>query len=187
MAQRNSGYERQPKDFYPTPDWVTDCAVRALKLPLILWEPAAGKGGMVDRLRHHGFVVHGSDIDGPMFPAHDFLGTRKLPRTDIGGIFTNPPFSLAEGFIERGLDLLRNDTLQTFTLLLPAERDHGKTKTGLFRDCDLFAGQVKLMDRIVWFQRDDGEKEAPSTWHSWFHWDRRHAGEPWVRYEGKPE
>ena len=57
----------------------------------------------------------------------------------------------------------------------------------MFRDCPEFIGQVKLLRRIVWFQRSDGKKAAPSENHSWFVWSHDHSGEPWVRYATWPD
>lgn len=178
MSKRNSEYERIELDTYLTPPHIVDCLVRAVHLPHVLWEPAEGAGGLRDRLREIGFKVYGSDI----VSGADFTRADSLPMPDVRGVVTNPPFDVAQAFIERALELLA-PVRGTLALLLPCDYDHAQTRTHLFRHCPCFAGQVKLTRRIVWFEREDGKKPAPSEWHSWFVWDFKQVAEPWVRYQ----
>jgi hypothetical protein len=95
-------------DDFPTPPWAT----RALCEWLIAkdWllehcscrEPAANRGHMVKPLREYFGAVEASDIHdyGVGFPVADFL----FPGSDLFPVdwtITNPPFRLAEQFIER--------------------------------------------------------------------------------------
>jgi hypothetical protein len=43
---RPDQYERQPRDFYPTPAWVTACLTDTVPLRGFIWEPCAGQGLM---------------------------------------------------------------------------------------------------------------------------------------------
>ena len=40
------------------------------------------------------------------------------------------------------------------------------------RDCPEFVGKIVLRERIVWFQRSDGIREAPKENSAWFLWER---------------
>jgi hypothetical protein len=47
MRQRNLGYERQDRDFYPTAAWVTEALRRRIRLPnlgRLTTVPACGRG-----------------------------------------------------------------------------------------------------------------------------------------------
>lgn len=186
MSQRNSGYLRQEADNYSSPPWVT----RAL-LPHIpdrikrIWEPASGEGAMAVTLRERGSVMATDIRPGngmPTWPSsHDFL--KDAPIVDFSGIVTNPPFYLAQEFIERALELTAPQ--QGFVaMLLRADFDHAKGRRHLFADCPAFAKRLVLTRRIVWFvdPLTGKPKAAPSTNHSWYLWDHRHRGAPEVAY-----
>ena len=101
-------------DFYPTPPWGTRALMERVILPqmggrqvkhLTCWEPAAGHGDMsrplaeyfgrvlTTDIHDHGKIVH---------QQHDFLMPYMPDGIDgADWIITNPPFQLAERFIER--------------------------------------------------------------------------------------
>lgn len=96
-------------DDFPTPPWAT----RALCEWLLgqghdlrgmrVREPAANRGHMVAPLCEYFGMVEASDIHdyGVGFPVRDYLFG---PMTSADWIITNPPFRLAEQFIQRALE-----------------------------------------------------------------------------------
>jgi hypothetical protein len=172
MSQRESGYERRERDAYRTPAWVTLALVPHLRELGLVWEPACGDGAMVDALTKVGLEVTFSDID----HGYDFLEMGKMIGCDA--IITNPPYALAEDFIEHALEMMEPHGL--VAMLLRTDYDHAKTRAHLFRDCPVFAKKVVLTRRIVWFE--DG-KSSPSFNHAWFIWDWRHSGPPTIAYD----
>ena len=98
MSQRKSGYQRKLLDRYETPAWVTLALIPHLpEFNGKIWEPACGSGKMVAALRQAGFDVVGSDITQGV----DFLG--QASETGVNAIITDPPYALAQEFIERAL------------------------------------------------------------------------------------
>jgi hypothetical protein len=107
-------------DLYPTPPWATRALIEHVIMPVVgrdmlgsmtVWEPACGLGDMVYPLEEYFRRVVGSDVH-PYKPGQyvcDFL----IPGTEpgsiaVGGahwIITNPPFNLAEQFIERAREV----------------------------------------------------------------------------------
>lgn len=95
-------------DFYATPP----CAVRALlavePIPLTCWEPACGDGAIVSILRDSGRAVIATDLNDWGCPDSksgiDFLMEREAP-AGVPAIVTNPPFKLAEEFVEHAIKL----------------------------------------------------------------------------------
>lgn len=177
MSKRDSGRERKPRDDYGTPPGPIDALLGVVNLPPVLWEPAPGEGRMVDHLRERGFEVISGGVT-------DFLDKETtLPDERIGAIVTNPPYVAAAEFARQALWLLTSARPpQKLVLLLPSDFDHAATRRDLFGSCPAFVGQVKLTKRIVWFERTDGKRAAPSENHSWFVWSWLHDGDPWVRY-----
>lgn len=101
MAQRASAPDEL--DFFPTPLWAT----RALCEHVIdirgatVWEPACGEGHMSRALAEYAGAVHSTDVyDYGFGDVQDFL---EAETPGVDWIITNPPFALAERFVEQGL------------------------------------------------------------------------------------
>lgn len=173
MSQRDSGYERKERDLYETPEWVTECLLDTALLGPDVWEPACGSGKMVAVLRRD-MAVWESDID----RGTDFLATRDTPDERVVAIITNPPYALAQEFIEHALGLMqpvRGDV----AMLLRTDFDHARSRQHLFGGCAQFAQKIVLTRRIQWFE---GSKGSPSFNHAWFIWDWTHKGAPTLAY-----
>jgi hypothetical protein len=144
---------------------------------LKIWEMAAGAGDMARVLKSAGARVFCSDIAhyGYQLDAlFDFTSSAEPPLADFDALITNPPGGLrnqlAVRFIEVGLTRVPRGGL--LALLLPVDFDSAVTRRRLFRDCPLFTAKVVLTRRIVWFERTDGEREAPKENYGWFVWSR---------------
>jgi hypothetical protein len=179
MGKHETGYARVERDLYPTPNWVVSALAEHVDLRgLTVWEPACGDGRMAEALRLQGCArVYTSDIvdrGTGQDEVLDFLSAHmpKLARFDMSA--TNPPFGQggrqATAFIEVGLRRLPVGA--TLALLLPCDFDSAKTRARYFGDCPEFVGKIVLRERIVWFQRSDGVREAPKENSAWLLWER---------------
>jgi len=100
-------------DDFPTPPWATRAlcefltAEELLRPGMTCREPAANRGHMVAPLREVFGSVEASDVHdyGAGFPVSDYLF--GLPPTPVDWTITNPPFRLAEQFIERAIGTSR--------------------------------------------------------------------------------
>lgn len=113
MQQRTEAHDSL--DDFPTPPWATRALCEFLRdgppcEPLDMRsvrEPAANRGHMVFPLAEFFGAVIASDVHdyGAGFPVRDYLfgPSNHLDRT--AWTITNPPFRLAEQFIERALEL----------------------------------------------------------------------------------
>jgi hypothetical protein len=173
MSQRWSGRARLAQDAYYTPGWVVDALLDAVDLPGPIWECAAGSGQMVEALKARGFETFASDIEHGV----DFLQSESLP-PGCRAIVTNPPFNLAQQFIEHGLTLTK-PVGGTVAVLLKTDFDAAKTRQHLFGHCDIFEMKLVLTRRIRWFADSKG---SPSTNHAWFCWSWAHRGQPTITY-----
>lgn len=132
-----------------------------------IWEPAAGNMSMADVLRcWDGVTVRATDLNIP--PGEDFLATRYAPYADC--IITNPPYRLAQDFIEHALEVT-TVTRGRVAMLLRVDYDSAKTRQHLFGRCRVFAKKIVLTSRIRWIPGSTG---APSFNHAWFIWDHRY-------------
>ena len=167
MVQRISGYERIASDAYNTPPWVTRIIVPYIPYAYV-WEPAAGSGAMVRVLRKAGLAVRRSTL-------HESGGDFLQMNEHVGAIVTNPPYSLAQKFVEHALDLA-----PFVAMLLPSEWDTAQGRDHLF-DYGRFHKKIVITKRIRWIPGSTG---SPSSNHAWFIWDasifgRKHEIEYW--------
>ncbi|MFA5952296.1 MAG: hypothetical protein WC807_18665 [Hyphomicrobium sp.] len=175
MSQRDSGYQRQERDLYETPEWVTEALIPNLRLVRRVWEPAAGSGQML-RVLSRNFMAYGSDLA----TGTDFF--RYPPLDDVDAIITNPPYETGAEFIERALRLME-PVGGVVAMLMRTDFDHAKSRAHLFRDCPAFAKKLVLMKRIAWFVEANGKpKASPSFNHAWYIWDWKHEGPPTIGY-----
>ena len=90
-------------DFYPTPPWAVDVLLEYENFDGLILEPACGTGNISNALIAHGFDVISSDINdyGYGEPNKDFFALTSR----IDNIITNPPYNIADKFVEHSLKL----------------------------------------------------------------------------------
>jgi hypothetical protein len=182
MVQRISNYERQPRDLYETPEWVTHALLRSKLVPfykLQWWEPACASGKIAREVN----AVYASDIVTGYGMVLDFLTTTDVP-PGVNAIITNPPFNkMAEKFIRHGLEFMNKGRILFMAMLLPIDFDSGKTRRDMFGDCVFFAGKGVLTSRIVFIDRPGA---SPTTNHAWYTWSADREFEyPIIQYLDK--
>ena len=175
MAQRVSGYTRQPDDEYETPPWVTQMIIPHLNGCQFLWDPANGpRSAIVRELQAHKFEAIATN--------DNFVARTTPPHKHVDAVCTNPPYGVqgkqACQFVTHALALV-----PVVAMLLRVDFNSGKTRVHLFRDCKAFARKIVLLDRIVWFEHEAAA--GPSDNHAWFLWDKQHEGAPTISYAGK--
>jgi hypothetical protein len=150
-----------------------EALLRVESIPHCIWEPAAGPGAIVRLLRDHGHAVIASDlIDyGNLHFARDFLGEIGAP-TGCEAIVTNPPFKLAERFVEHALWLCPLVIMLLRLAFLESERRcHILENRGLAR-VHVFRKRLPMMHRAGW----EGRKANSGMAFGWFVWSRAHTG-----------
>lgn len=178
-------------DDFPTGPW-TARALFEHVLPqhrgVNIWEPAANRGFMVRGLGDYGNVI-GSDVYdyGAGFPVMDFLwpGTRAAKGT-VDWIITNPPFRLAEQFINKAMEeAQRGCAMFVRTQFLEGEgryerlyRDRAPTIIAFFSERVLVTKGRLLDPNIPILNEKTGKMEKPSTAtsYSWLIW--QHDAQP---------
>ena len=114
MAQRIEPHDSL--DHFPTPPWATRALFEHViqnRVKRTCWEPACGTGEMSLVIQEYWPSTFASDVHdyGWGHAQHDFLqpylpeGMRET-MTEIEWIITNPPFRLAQEFVERSLSIV---------------------------------------------------------------------------------
>jgi predicted RNA methylase len=185
-----SGYDREGRDFYATPSWVTEALLRHVQLRGPIWEPCCGDGAMATVLASRGHTVVASDIAERGFGTAgvDFMECRTVPG-NCRAIVTNPPYgdSGSHGaqskspaamlkFLRHALSLTESVQGQ-LALLVRLQWVAGKRAADMMSAAP-FSAMVVLTKRIQWF--DMGERtNTAQHHHAWVVFDHRHPkGQP---------
>jgi hypothetical protein len=173
---------RHPDDFYATPRWCTESMLGSSAPPSdagLILEPSCGDGAILDLLREWSPTpVVGYDIDpGRLNEARrrghdailaDFLSLGGLLETVW--IVGNPPFSLAQEFVEHALRIAPPGSRVTFLLRLAFLSSQGRAH--------LYSGSagfrhLGVLGRRPSFTPGGG---TDSSDYGWFTWEVGHRG-----------
>lgn len=169
MSCTNRGAVRATADFYPTPLSAFDVLIPFLDRTRHHWEPACGDGRLVLQMRMHGIRADGADLeqDALLKGRIDYL--KDTTQYDV--VLTNPPYSLAQEFIEHGLAHSKEMwLLLRLNFLGSIKRGgwwmHGRNPNALFI----------LTQRPRFAKNKHGKIGSDGTEYAWFYWGRRYDG-----------
>jgi hypothetical protein len=163
-------------DFYETPPEATLALLRIESLPIQIWEPACGRGAIVDVLRAAGHKVFASDLvdyGTPIMWRLDFLEELRAPE-GTQCILTNPPYKLAAAFVRHALALCPR---AIFLLRLAFLESTGRSdilEDGQLARVYVFRNRLPMMHRDGW----TGPRASSAIPFAWFCWNSAHRGPP---------
>ena len=188
MLGVNPKAERQQEDFYATDPKALELFLDKLKQDKIylfnVWECACGQGHLAEVLKKQGYLAQATDLidRGYGVGGVDFLADYLLDRKEKwnGDILTNPPFKLAEKFVEKGMKLL--DDTGKLILFLKIQFLEGQKRKELFK---------KYPPKYVYCYSarqkcaKDGEFKkytATTQFYAWYVWEKGYTGETTLRW-----
>ena len=189
LAGGNPENGRVEYDFYATNPAAVDkiLSIYDFKARKIL-EPCVGQGHIADAVKaRYGDAcsVTGMDIVDRGYPGTivaDFLEYETDERYE--GIITNPPFSLAQQFVEKGMELLKDGG--QMLMFLKIQFLEGKNRIEFYNKYPPKYIYVFSRRMATW---NDGHKLAPDgkPWkttmcHAWFVWEKGSTTEPVIRW-----
>jgi hypothetical protein len=170
------------RDFYETPAAVTRALLKVEPLPQLVWEPACGKGAIVNVLRAAGHLVVASDIADYGVPIttpgnwnRDFFLESAAP-LGVECILTNPPFKVAPNFVRHGLTLCRRVILLLRLAFLESTSRSDILEGGKLARVHVIRNRF-MMHRNGWQGRRINNSAIPFAW---FVWDAAHEGPPTI-------
>lgn len=158
---------RNKNDFYPTHHSLVWQLMDRINMPpeFDIHDPAAGNWDIIKAFQEYEISnnLSGKDIS----TGDDFL----VEQEEYDVIFTNPPFSLADQFLQKAIEIAR----ESIIFLLPLDYLHGKGRYDLFyNDQEKFQlTDVYVLVRRPMFTdcvRDDGCYNTGSVTFAWFIW-----------------
>lgn len=178
--------ERQEEDFYATHPHALEIFLDRLEKDNIqlnnnIWECACGAGHLSKVLEDKGYNVKKTDIidRGCNAEIKDFLTCTKKYNGDI---LTNPPFKLAEQFLNKSIELLEDRN--RLYLFLKVQFLEGKKRKALF---EKYPPKYVYVNSERQHTARDGNfgkysNSIATLCFCWFIWEKGFNGEPIIRW-----
>ena len=190
-----SSESRSDLDFYETPPDVTKAFLEASgwrPKTNVIWEPAAGNGAIIDVIQDMlpGVMTVTSDIKTRhrgLTLECDFLqhqwgeGKEYLDQKDI---ITNPPFSHAQEFVEKALELVNGDIVMLLRLafLETAQRRKLFDRKHL-REVWVSSKRIHFTSPyLTQREQETGKKSNSGMAMAWFIFNRNYTGDPVIKW-----
>jgi hypothetical protein len=188
LAGGNSTSEREKNDFYATDPETVKIFLNAFLKENILkgnvLEPACGDGNISKTLEETGLDINITSTD--LIDRGYGQGNIDFITHDYGKKFdtviTNPPFSLAKEFIEKGLEVSEKYVI----MLCKIQLLEGVKRKDMFLNTPLKYVYVHTTRQATWKEGKPldpkGRKWATTMCLAWFVWDKEYKGEPIIRW-----
>lgn len=188
LAGGNSTSKREEHDFYATDPQTLklflDEFLKDNTLEGDILEPACGAGHISKTIQEllPNFNIISTDLidrgfgqSGVDFLIHDYGRM-------FGTVITNPPFSLAKEFIEKGLDISSKYVI----MLCKIQLLEGVKRKDMFLNTPLRYVYVHTTRQATWKGGKpldpNGKKWATTMCLAWFVWDKTYEGEPIIKW-----
>ncbi|MFC2494742.1 MAG: NAD(P)-dependent oxidoreductase [Candidatus Absconditicoccaceae bacterium] len=178
-ASNHTQDDRAEQDFYATDPRAIDLLLEREEFSPSILEPSCGQGHLSRRLEENCYLVHSSDIvDRGYGVVQDFFSYDEW----YGDIITNPPYSLAQEFIEHSLKITKPGA--KIAMLLKLQFLEGKKRKKFFKKHPPKIVYVHS-ERIMCAKNGDfaGLKKSggSAVAYAWYIWENGWQGEPVIR------
>lgn len=189
MLAGSSAAPRSRLDFYQTPEEDIERFLRSSGLVPnagIVLEPATGDGNFIkvlERLRPDARLVAG-DIEQRGFEldyVNDFL-TQPFKK-DVDCIITNPPFTHAEAFIHKGLEVCSGDVIMLLKLAFLASQGRKDLyDKGHLREVWVSRSRINCYGPDVKVSSTGRRTNSSTMDMGWFVFNRNYNGDPVIKW-----
>ena len=164
-------------DFYATPPEAVHALLQVETFSGTVWECACGDGAIVKPFRTAGHKVYATDLVDRGCPDSesrvDFL-LEPPPPFPVAAIVTNPPYALAQAFVERALSLAPKVVMLLRLAFLESQKRSVILDGGQLAKVYVFRERLPMMHRENW----TGPKAGNAVPFAWFVWDTANHRSP---------
>ncbi len=178
-AQSISGFSktREPMDNYPTPDIAVLSLLENETFDGVVWEPACGSGNIARHFKNCiATDIRYDNVYGKT--GIDFLNEYRR----VNHIVTNPPYRLAQQFVEHALECVDGKVAMLCKLAFL----EGKARYSLFKQHPVRTVYV-FSKRLPLTKEGDSRKQSSMIPFAWFVWDKGYQGKTtvdWILVSG---
>ena len=189
LAGGNPATQRVENDFYATNPKAVNMILNEYNFyAQNILEPCVGQGHIayaIDEFYNHSKNITAIDIVDRGYPntiVADFLNYQTEKRYD--GIITNPPYSLAKEFVEKGMELLTDNG--QMLMFLKIQFLEGAKRKEFFKKYPPKYIYVFTNRMATWNNGEPldpkGKRWATTMCHAWFIWEKNSMTEPIIRW-----
>lgn len=189
LAGGNPENERVENDFYATNPKAVEMLLKEYNFKGRAWlEPCVGQGHIsktVLNYYNNNIWIDGVDLIDRGFPntiATDFLTYEPKGKYDV--VISNPPFSLAQEFIEKGFELLKDNG--QMAMFLKIQFLEGGKRKEFFEKYPPKYIYVFRNRMATWNNGNEldpnGKRWATTMCHAWYIWEKGSTTEPIIRW-----
>ena len=178
-ASSHARGERQIDDYYATDPKAIDYLLKVESFQKNIVEPACGEGHLSKKLIENGYKVRSTDLiyRGYGKGGINFFKEIRLLNADI---ITNPPYKLAQRFVEHGNTLLSDGG--KMALFLKVQFLEGKARKIMFKKYPPKKVYISS-SRISCAKNGNFDKYSSSAIaYAWFLWVKGFNGDPIVKW-----
>lgn len=170
--------EREQNDYYATDPIAAEWLVKLENLNHNIWECACGEGNLSEVFVKHGFEVKSTDLidRGYGTGGVDFLACNEH---FSGDIITNPPYKLAEPFIEHALSLV--DEGNKVCMFLKVQFLEGKNRRNLYENTPPKTVWVSS-SRIQCSRKNADCNSGSMIAYAWYVWEKGYKGDTILKW-----
>ena len=187
LAGMSTTRDRVKNDYYATPYETTEALLNNVDFAGSFLEPCVGGGHIADVIKRYYpsseiFTLDLIDRDYPNTVVGDFI-TYDFDR-QFESIITNPPFSIAQEFLEKGMEVVKDNG--KIAMFLKIQFLEGNKRKEMFKKYPPKYVYVFSKRQNPW-RNGNPLDEKGKPWSStmcfaWFVWEKGFSGEPLVRW-----
>lgn len=179
-ASNHTQDDRAEWDFYATDPRAVDLLLDEEEFTLRILEPACWAGHISEKLKERSDFVQSSDIVDRWYGVvQDFFSRYEW----MGDIITNPPYSLAQEFIEHSLKITK--PWAKIAMLLKLQFLEGKKRKEFFRKHPpkiVYVHSERVMCAKNWDFEGLKKSGGSAVAYAWYIWENGRKWEPVIRW-----
>ena len=164
------GKNRAVADFYPTPDYAVEELLKRINFEGSVWEPACGDGAIAKFFPDCLATDLRTDLNYGK-GGIDFFTERR----QVNNIITNPPYSLAQRFVEHSLECADKKVVMLLKLVFL----ESISRKNLF-DRKMLENVWVFRRRLKIYANGIMGKNSGLIAYAWFVWDKNYQGLPTI-------
>jgi len=179
-ASSHSKQEREKMDFYATDPKAIDLLLEREEFSPSILEPSCWQGHLSERLEENYYLVHSSDIVDRWYGiVQDFFSYNEWS----WDIITNPPYSLAQEFIEHSLKITK--PWAKIAMFLKVQFLEWKRRKELFEKFPpkvVYVFSERIMCAKNWDFEGMKKSWGSAVAYAWYIWENDWKWEPVIRW-----
>lgn len=177
-ASNHSLTNRATHDFYATPPKAVEMLLEKETFSKYILEPCCGLGHISKVLERHGHIVDSRDIENRGY-GHGGMDFLKSNDTNLEvDVITNPPYSKAQEFVEKSMDVIAEG--HKVAMFLKLTFLEGKNRRQMF---EKYPPKVVYVSTSRLSCGKNGDEWMPSCiCYAWFVWQKGFSGDPIIKW-----